>query len=313
MHVHISVPRLLHNHSRCFHGNRRGEERHIDDSHVFYQAVITCCVCLLCVVCSVYVYSISSVSCAFIQCFVCVTSSAWVVCLCCVFPVFLFLTCYAVVCGVVVRPVVFSYVDPAECQQVVLVLEAEQFLHVLHVAVVGAGRLFGDDHMCQQKLVVCLRARQHQSVKSRKETRRCVTETPHQTSTQDAACLNASRCVAAGQQKEPICQLLGKHHPPQTLHPRSCTPNKHRQQHEHSAKTHWTGNKPCASILTVDPSQRGGQLADSSWRSVPGGICPLALNTVCNSLLRQTGAVCHLRHFGPCLKNTHHERILQRN
>lgn len=105
---------------------------------------------------------------------VCYMFNLGCVCMLCVFPVFLFLACYAVVCVVVVRPVVFSYVDPAECQQVVLVLEAEQFLHVLHVAVVGTGRLFGDDHVCQQKLVVCLRARQHQSVKSGRETRRCV-------------------------------------------------------------------------------------------------------------------------------------------
>lgn len=124
--------------------------------------------------CSVYVYSISSLSCAFIQCLVMLHVQpgfcVYVVCVSC----FVFIPCYVVVCVVVVCPVVFSYMDPAKCQQVVLVLEAEQFLHVLHVAVVGAGRLFGDDHMCQQKLIVCLRARQHQSDKSGKETRQCV-------------------------------------------------------------------------------------------------------------------------------------------
>lgn len=51
----------------------------------------------------------------------------------------------------------------------------------------------------------------------------CLTETSHQTSTQDAACLNASCRVAGGQPKEPICQFLGKNHPPQTFHPRRCT------------------------------------------------------------------------------------------
>lgn len=58
---------------------------------------------------------------------------------------------------------------PAKRQQVVLVLEAEQLLHILHVAVVGAGRLLGDNHVCQQKLVVHLRAREHQSESGRGE------------------------------------------------------------------------------------------------------------------------------------------------
>lgn len=50
-----------------------------------------------------------------------------------------------------------AYMYPAERQQVVLVLEAEQLLNILHVAVVGAGRLLGNNHVGQQKLVVHLR------------------------------------------------------------------------------------------------------------------------------------------------------------
>lgn len=56
-----------------------------------------------------------------------------------------------------------AYMYPAEREQVVLVLEAEQLLDVLHVAVVGAGRLLGNNHVGQQELVVHLRAREHQS------------------------------------------------------------------------------------------------------------------------------------------------------
>lgn len=144
--------------------------------HVFFIKLLSHVVfvySVMCVRCMCIPYPV--VLCIYPVLCVCYTFNLGCVCMLCVcFLFFLFLPCYAVVCVVVVHLVVFSYVDPAECQQVVLVLEAEQFLHVLHVAVVGAGRLFGDDHVCQQKLVVCLRARQHQSVQSGKETRRCV-------------------------------------------------------------------------------------------------------------------------------------------
>lgn len=45
-------------------------------------------------------------------------------------------------------------------------------------------------------------------------------------------------------------------------------------------------------------------MADGSWRSVPVKIRPLGSYAISGWLLRQTGAVRHLRHFGPHLKNT---------
>lgn len=66
-------------------------------------------------------------------------------------------------CCAVLGASALAYMYPAEREQVVLVLEAEQLLNVLHVAVVGAGRLLGNNHVGQQKLVVHLRAREHQS------------------------------------------------------------------------------------------------------------------------------------------------------
>lgn len=126
----------------------------------------------------------------------------------------------------VVCAAALAYMYPAERQQVVLVLEAEQLLHVLHVAVVGAGRLLGDNHVCQQKLVVHLRAREHQSdiqgLGGGRGRRELTDRSSHQSSAQDAARLNASRRVAAGQQKEAMRQVLGKHHPSQSLHPWRC-------------------------------------------------------------------------------------------
>lgn len=56
-----------------------------------------------------------------------------------------------------------SYMDPAERQQVLLVLETKQFLHVLHVTEVWTGRLFRDHDVGQHELIVCLRVRDHQS------------------------------------------------------------------------------------------------------------------------------------------------------
>lgn len=64
-------------------------------------------------------------------------------------------------------------------------------------------------------------------------------------------------------------------------------------------------------MLTVDPGQRGSQLADSSWSFVPGGTRPLWLLAICDWLPRQTGAVRHLRHFDPHLRNTHTRRSLR--
>lgn len=52
--------------------------------------------------------------------------------------------------------------DPAECQQVLLVLETKQFLHVLHVTEVWTGRLFRDHDVGQRELIVCLRVRDRQ-------------------------------------------------------------------------------------------------------------------------------------------------------
>lgn len=50
--------------------------------------------------------------------------------------------------------------DPAERQQVLVVLETEQFLHVLHVTEIWTSRLFRDHYMSQHELIVRLRARQ---------------------------------------------------------------------------------------------------------------------------------------------------------
>lgn len=47
--------------------------------------------------------------------------------------------------------------DPAQGQKVMMVLIAEQLFHVLHVTVVRASGLLGDDHMSQHKLIVRLR------------------------------------------------------------------------------------------------------------------------------------------------------------
>lgn len=111
---------------------------------------------------------------------------------------------------------------PAERQQVVLVLEAEQLLHILHVAVVGASRLLGNHHVGQQKLVVHLRAREQRSVKPAGGLA-LIGRSSHQSPAQDAARLDASRCVAGSQQEEAVRQVLGKNHSSQSLHPRRCT------------------------------------------------------------------------------------------
>lgn len=55
------------------------------------------------------------------------------------------------------------YMDPAQCQQVLLVLEAEQFLHILHVTEIWTGRLFRDHDMSQHKLIVLLKKRKRVS------------------------------------------------------------------------------------------------------------------------------------------------------
>lgn len=54
--------------------------------------------------------------------------------------------------------------DPAQRQQVMLILEAEQLLHVLHVAEIRAGGLFGDHDMSQRELVVRLRMRERRGL-----------------------------------------------------------------------------------------------------------------------------------------------------
>lgn len=69
-------------------------------------------------------------------------------------------------CCAVLCVAALAYMYPAERQQVVLVLEAEELLNVLHVAVVGAGRLLGNNHVGQQKLVVHLREKGYQSGKT---------------------------------------------------------------------------------------------------------------------------------------------------
>lgn len=46
--------------------------------------------------------------------------------------------------------------DPAQGQEVMMVLVTEQLFHILHVTVVRTGGLLGDDHMGQHKLIVCL-------------------------------------------------------------------------------------------------------------------------------------------------------------
>lgn len=53
--------------------------------------------------------------------------------------------------------------DPAQRQQVLLVLEAEQLLHVLHVAEIRTGRLFRDHDVGQRELIVRLSARDNQT------------------------------------------------------------------------------------------------------------------------------------------------------
>ncbi len=49
-----------------------------------------------------------------------------------------------------------THMNPAQGQKVMMVLIAEQLFHVLHVTVVRASGLLGDDHMGQHKLIVCL-------------------------------------------------------------------------------------------------------------------------------------------------------------
>ena len=65
--------------------------------------------------------------------------------------------------------------DPAQRQQVLLVLEAEQFLHVLHVAEIWTGRLFRDHDVSQHKLILLLRAR---DIHTDRRERELVTHTP---------------------------------------------------------------------------------------------------------------------------------------
>lgn len=51
--------------------------------------------------------------------------------------------------------------DPAKGQQVLVVLETEQFLNVLHVTEIWTSRLFRDHYMSQHEFIVSLRARDH--------------------------------------------------------------------------------------------------------------------------------------------------------
>jgi len=51
-------------------------------------------------------------------------------------------------------------------------------------------------------------------------------------------------------------------------------------------------------VLTVYSSQRGGRLADSNGRFAPVWVRPLGSCGVSDWLLRQTGAIRDLRHFG---------------
>lgn len=59
--------------------------------------------------------------------------------------------------------------DPAKRQQVLLVLETEQFLHVLHVAEIWTSRLFRDHDVSQHELIVRLRARDHHTDRRERE------------------------------------------------------------------------------------------------------------------------------------------------
>ena len=64
--------------------------------------------------------------------------------------------CVCVCVRVTVCVCVCPHVDPAQSEQVVMVLEAEELLHVLHVTVVRPGRLFRHHHVRQHKLIMVL-------------------------------------------------------------------------------------------------------------------------------------------------------------
>lgn len=49
-----------------------------------------------------------------------------------------------------------THMDPAKGQKVMMILITEQLFHILHVTVVRASGLLGDDHMGQHKLIVRL-------------------------------------------------------------------------------------------------------------------------------------------------------------
>lgn len=49
-----------------------------------------------------------------------------------------------------------TYMDPAQSQQTVVVLETEELLYILHITVVWASWLLGNHHMGQQKLILSL-------------------------------------------------------------------------------------------------------------------------------------------------------------
>lgn len=61
--------------------------------------------------------------------------------------------------------------DPAERQQVLVVLETEQFLHILHVTEIWTSRLFWDHYMSQHELIVRLRVRDHHTERREREKR----------------------------------------------------------------------------------------------------------------------------------------------
>jgi len=70
---------------------------------------------------------------------------------------------------------VLSYMDPPQSQQVLLVLETEQLLYILHVAEIRASRLFWDHNVSQHELIVRLRARDiHNGQREERERWSCV-------------------------------------------------------------------------------------------------------------------------------------------
>lgn len=64
-----------------------------------------------------------------------------------------------------------------------------------------------------------------------------VSNQSHQSSTEDSTGFYSSGCVGVGEQEETIRQISGNHHPPQTLHPLSCTHEQNKRTQEHMRNT----------------------------------------------------------------------------